>query len=65
VGEAIVGAFERILMRTKAGGTVAPGFTTYSGQQPGGLIERLTAAGFVKAKLVETENASCVLAVKP
>ncbi|MEX3979925.1 methyltransferase domain-containing protein [Paraburkholderia sp. EG287A] len=49
----------------KAGGAVALGFTTYSGQQPGGLIERLTAAGFVEAKLVETEKAFCVLAVKP
>ncbi|WP_321895421.1 class I SAM-dependent methyltransferase [Paraburkholderia heleia] len=49
----------------KAGGTVALGFTTYSGQEPGGLIERLTAAGFVEAKLVEIAKAICVLAVKP
>jgi len=49
----------------KAGGTVAICFTTYSGQQTGGLIERLTAAGFVEARLVETVKAFCVLAVKP
>jgi ubiquinone/menaquinone biosynthesis C-methylase UbiE len=49
----------------KVEGTVALGFTIYSGQQPGGLIERLTAAGFVEARLVETDKAFCVLAVKP
>jgi ubiquinone/menaquinone biosynthesis C-methylase UbiE len=49
----------------KVGGTVALGFTTYSGQQPSGLIERLTAAGFVEARLVEADNVFCVLAAKP
>jgi len=49
----------------KAGGTVALGFTIYSGQQPSGLIERITAAGFVDARLAQTDRAFCVLAVKP
>jgi hypothetical protein len=49
----------------KAGGTVAFGFTIYSGQQPSGLIERLTAAGFVEARLAQTDKAFCVLAGKP
>ena len=49
----------------KVGGTIALGFTIYSGQQPGGLVERLTAAGFVEARLSKTDRAFCVLAVKP
>ncbi|EEA01221.1 Methyltransferase type 11 [Burkholderia sp. H160] len=41
----------------KVGGAVALGFTIHSGQQPSGLIERLTAAGFVEVRLVETDKA--------
>ncbi|WP_081772051.1 class I SAM-dependent methyltransferase [Paraburkholderia nodosa] len=57
-------ALAEIRRAMKTRGAVALGFTAYSGQQPGGLIERLTAAGFVGAKLVETDKASCMLAVK-
>ncbi|MEX3687046.1 class I SAM-dependent methyltransferase [Paraburkholderia sp. BR14263] len=57
-----IGSVERLPCEAS---TFAPGFTAYSGQKPGGLIGRLTAAGFVEAKLVETEKAFCVLAVKP
>lgn len=49
----------------KAGGRLALGFTPYSGQRREGLVERLTAAGFVNARLVETDEAFCVLAEKP
>jgi ubiquinone/menaquinone biosynthesis C-methylase UbiE len=49
----------------KSSGRIALGFTVHSGQQPSGLIERLTGAGFVEAKLIEADKAFCVLAVKP
>jgi ubiquinone/menaquinone biosynthesis C-methylase UbiE len=48
----------------KSGGKVALAFTPHSGQAKAGLIETLTAAGFVGARMVETEN-FCVLATKP
>ncbi|NLP59746.1 class I SAM-dependent methyltransferase [Paraburkholderia sacchari] len=60
--EAALAEIRRVL---KAGGTIALGFTIYSGQKPGGLVERLAAAGFSEERLVETDKAFCVLAVKP
>jgi ubiquinone/menaquinone biosynthesis C-methylase UbiE len=49
----------------KSSGRIALGFTVHSGQQRSGLIERLTGAGFVEAKLIEADKAFCALAVKP
>jgi len=49
----------------KCGGRIALGFTPYSGQPKEGLAERLIAAGFADARLVETDNLFCALATKP
>jgi ubiquinone/menaquinone biosynthesis C-methylase UbiE len=49
----------------KPGGEVALGFTPYSGQPNIGLAETLTAAGFVKARVVERDENYCALAIKP
>ena len=38
------------------GGSIALGFTPYSGQSKGGLPEMLTAAGFTEAHVVEAEE---------
>lgn len=46
------------------GGKIALGFTLYSGQSSTGLTEMLTTAGFTEARLVETEQGFCVLAIK-
>jgi ubiquinone/menaquinone biosynthesis C-methylase UbiE len=48
----------------KAGGSVALGFTPYSGQQKSGLTEALTAAGFTNVRMVEGDNGFCMLATK-
>jgi ubiquinone/menaquinone biosynthesis C-methylase UbiE len=48
----------------KPGGEVALGFTPYSGQPNIGLAETLTAAGFVKARVVERDENFCALAIK-
>lgn len=58
-------ALSEIRRVMKVGGTAALGFNSYSGQQSSGLSDELTAAGFVRARLVETDRAFCVLAVKP
>jgi ubiquinone/menaquinone biosynthesis C-methylase UbiE len=47
------------------GSKIALGFTAYSGQPNRGLKEKLIAAGFTKAQIVETAKAFCVLATKP
>jgi ubiquinone/menaquinone biosynthesis C-methylase UbiE len=47
------------------GGSIALGFTPYSGQSKGGLPEMLTAAGFTEAHVVEAEEGFCVLAIRP
>ena len=49
----------------KSGGTLALGFTPYSGQKNEGLTDELTAAGFTKAHVVEKGRNFCVLATKP
>jgi ubiquinone/menaquinone biosynthesis C-methylase UbiE len=47
------------------GGSIALGFTPYSGQSKNGLPEMLTAAGFTQAHVVEAEAGFCALAIKP
>jgi ubiquinone/menaquinone biosynthesis C-methylase UbiE len=49
----------------RSGGTVAIGFTRYSGQSRQGLTEALGAAGFAKARLAESDRGFCGLAIKP
>jgi ubiquinone/menaquinone biosynthesis C-methylase UbiE len=49
----------------KPGGRIALGFTPYSGQPNKGLTEALIAAGFTKARVVETPKGFCALATKP
>jgi ubiquinone/menaquinone biosynthesis C-methylase UbiE len=46
------------------GGKIALAFTSSSGQSSTGLTEMLTAAGFIDAHLVKTEQGFCVLAIK-
>lgn len=46
------------------GGKIALGFTSAAGQSSTGLTEMLTAAGFIDAHLVETEQGFCMLAIK-
>jgi len=46
-------------------GRIALGFTSYSGQSQGGLLEKLTAADFSEAHLVEAEEGFYALAIKP
>ena len=47
------------------GGSIALGFTPYSGQSKGGLPEMLTAAGLTEAHVVEAEEGFCALAIAP
>ena len=47
------------------GGSIALGFTPYSGQSKGGLPEMLTAAGLTEAHVVEAEEGFCALALAP
>ena len=49
----------------RSGGTIALGFTPYSGQRKEGLIDKLMAAGFTKAHLSEKGRNFCALATKP
>ena len=46
------------------GGKIALAFTSAAGQSSTGLTELLTAAGFIDAHLVKTEQGFCVLAIK-
>ena len=46
------------------GGSIALGFTPYSGQSKNGLPEMLTTAGFTEAHVVEAEEGFCALAIK-
>jgi len=48
----------------KTGGTIAVGFTPYSGQPNKGVTEALTAAGFTQARVVESDKGFCALAKK-
>ena len=49
----------------KSGGTIALGFTPYSGQPNKGLIEKLSAAGFIRPRVVAKNKNFCALATKP
>ena len=49
----------RLLRR---GGQLTLAFTTYSGQQREGVPEFIAAAGFSDCRVVETDQAFCVLA---
>ena len=61
--DAIVGLREmrRVL---KSGGTIALGFTPYSGQRNEGLTEKLSAAGFIGPRVVAKYKNFCALATK-
>ena len=61
--DAIVGLREmrRVL---KSGGTIALGFTPYSGQRNEGLTEKLSAAGFIAPRVVAKDKNFCALATK-
>ena len=48
----------------KSGGTIALGFTPYSGQPNKGLTEKLSAAGFVRPRVVVKDENFCALATK-
>ena len=48
-----------------ARGTVALGFTPYSGQPSEGLTEELMAAGLTTAHVVEKDKDICAVALKP
>jgi SAM-dependent methyltransferase len=48
----------------KAGGSIALGFTAYSGQPNKGVAEALTAAGFKQTHVVESDKGFCALATK-
>jgi SAM-dependent methyltransferase len=48
----------------KPGGTVALAFTAYSGQQKRGVPDVIAAAGFSDCRLVETDQAFCVIAAR-
>ena len=48
----------------KVGGSIALGFTPYSGQPTKGVAESLTAAGFKQARVVESDKGFCALATK-
>ena len=48
----------------KSGGTIALGFTPYSGQPNKGLTEKLNSAGFVRPRVVAKDKNFCALATK-
>jgi len=49
----------------KSGGTIALGFTPYSGQRNEGLTEKLSAASFTRPRVVAKDKNFCALATKP
>jgi ubiquinone/menaquinone biosynthesis C-methylase UbiE len=59
-----VAGLREIRRAMKAGGSIALGFTHYSGQSNKGLVEALTAAGFKQARLVESNKGFCALATR-
>lgn len=60
-----IGGLREVRRVMTPGGRIALGFTPYSGQRNGGLLEILTAAGFVEARMVESNKGFCALATKP
>ena len=59
-----VTALREVRRVMKAGGSIALGFTPYSGQPNEGLAETLTAAGFKEAHVVKSDKGFCALATK-
>jgi ubiquinone/menaquinone biosynthesis C-methylase UbiE len=49
----------------KSRGTIALGFTPYSGQRNEGLAEKLSAAGFTGPRVMVKDKNFCALATKP
>jgi len=60
-----IGGLREIARVLKRDGTVAVGFTPQSGQPRAGITDTLIAAGFIEARLVETNRGFCALARKP
>jgi ubiquinone/menaquinone biosynthesis C-methylase UbiE len=60
-----IGGLREMHRVLKSGGTIALGFTPYSGQANEGLSEKLFAADFTNARIVEKDNNVCALATKP
>ena len=60
-----VAGLQEVRRVMKAGGSIALGFTPYSGQPNKGLAEALTAAGFKQAHVVASDKGFCALATKP
>lgn len=59
-----VAGLEEVRRVMKAGGSIALGFTPYSGQPKKGVAEALTSAGFKQAHVVESDKGFCALATK-
>jgi len=59
-----VAALREVRRVMKPSGTIALGFTPYSGYPNKGLAEILTAAGFKQAHVVESDKGFCALATK-
>jgi ubiquinone/menaquinone biosynthesis C-methylase UbiE len=60
-----IGGLHEMRRVLKSGGTIALGFTPYSGQPNEGLAEELSAAGFAEWRLVMKDKNFCALATKP
>jgi len=60
-----VGGLRQMRRVLRSGGTVALGFTPYSGQPSEGLTEKIMAARFTQAHVVEKDKDICALALKP
>jgi ubiquinone/menaquinone biosynthesis C-methylase UbiE len=60
-----VGGLREMRRVLKSGGTVALGFTPYSGQRNEGLTEKLSDAGLTGPRVVMKDENFCALATKP
>ena len=60
----VIAGLREVRRVMKAAGSIAVGFTPYSGQPNKGLAEALTAAGFRQAPVVESDKGFCALATK-